>query len=79
VSPIGTEASTWQPDYADVREDRVVLYGSVTPEVKEFIYKIRATNVGAFTLPPTMGESMYDRTIVARSTGGKVAVEKKSQ
>lgn len=79
VSPIGTSNSSWQPVYADVREDRVVLYGSATPEVKEFIYKIRATNVGVFALPPTMGESMYDRTVVARSTGGKVTVEKKSQ
>ncbi len=79
VSPIGTSDSTWQPDYADIREDRVVLYGSVTPEVKEFIYKIRATNAGSFTLPPTMGESMYDRAVMARSTGGKVIVEKKSQ
>ncbi len=79
VSPIGTDQSTWQPDYADVREDRVILYGSVASDVKEFIYKIRATNAGVFTLPPTMGESMYDRMIVARSAGGKVVVEKKSQ
>jgi uncharacterized protein YfaS (alpha-2-macroglobulin family) len=24
-SPIGTDASTWQPDFVDIREDRVVL------------------------------------------------------
>lgn len=79
VSPIGTNKSSWYPDYADVREDRVVLYGSVSPEVKEFVYKIRPTNMGSFTLPPTMGESMYNRAVLARSTGGKIAVEKKSQ
>jgi len=44
--------------------------------VKEFVYKIKATNVGSFVVPPTFGESMYDRTVQARSLGGKLAVEK---
>ena len=31
--PIAKDGSTWTPEYGDVREDRVVLYGSVGPQV----------------------------------------------
>lgn len=74
---IGTTRSTWRPDYADTREDRIVLYGTVTKNLGEFVYRIKATNVGTYSVPPTFGESMYDRSIQARSLGGKITVEKK--
>lgn len=74
--PIAKDGSTWTPEYGDVREDRVVLYGSVGPEVMEFIYAIRATNAGLFAVPPLQGESMYDRSVIARSAGSKIRVVK---
>ncbi len=76
-SPIGTSASTWTPEYADVRDDRVVIYGAATRDIQEFIYRIRATNAGSFTVPPAYGESMYDRTVQARSIGAKIEVARK--
>lgn len=69
-SPIGLSQSTWRPEYADIREDRVVIYGEATPDVREFVYRIRATNAGTFAVPPAYAESMYDRTFQARSAGG---------
>jgi uncharacterized protein YfaS (alpha-2-macroglobulin family) len=60
-SPVGLSSSTWQPEYADIREDRVVIYGTATPDVREFVYRIKATNAGKFIVPPAYGESMYDR------------------
>jgi uncharacterized protein YfaS (alpha-2-macroglobulin family) len=69
-SPIGLSTSTWQPDYADIREDRVVIYGTATPDVREFVYRIKADSVGKFIVPPAYGESMYDRAVQARSPGG---------
>ena len=72
--PIGTEASTWRPDHADVREDRVVLYGLVGPEAREFVYRVKATNRGTFVLPPAYAESMYDRTVKARGLPGQIKV-----
>lgn len=69
-SPIGLSSSTWQPEYADIREDRVVIYGTATSDVKEFVYKIKASNAGTFIVPPAYGESMYDRRLQARSPGG---------
>ena len=69
-SPVGLSTSTWQPEYADIREDRVVIYGAATSDVREFVYRIKATNAGKFIVPPAYGESMYDRTVQARSPGG---------
>lgn len=76
-SPVGVAGSTWSPEYADVRDDRVVIYGTATRNVGEFVYRIRATNAGKFIVPPAYGESMYDRTVQARSLGGKIEVVKK--
>lgn len=63
--------STFSPDYTDVREDRVVIYGVAMPDLQEYIYRIRATAAGRFVVPPAYGESMYDRRVQARSAGGQ--------
>ena len=69
-SPVGLGSSTWRPEYADIREDRVVIYGTATADVREFVYRIKATNAGKFVIPPAYGESMYERDIQARSIAG---------
>ncbi len=53
-------------DYADVREDRVVFFTDATSDVKEIIYKIKATNAGDYVVPAITATSMYNPTIVAR-------------
>lgn len=69
-SPIGVAGSTWQPQFSDAREDRVVIYGTATTDVREFVYRIKASNAGRFAVPPAYGESMYDRRLQAQSPGG---------
>jgi uncharacterized protein YfaS (alpha-2-macroglobulin family) len=77
-SPIGNPESTWKPEYADVREDRVVVYGVARADVQEFIYRIKATNAGKFVIPPALIESLYDRGVQARAPGGGIiTVERK--
>ena len=66
----------WQPAFADVREDRVVLYGGLTKEMAEYSYRIRASNVGTFLVPPAYAESMYDRTLRARTQPARVTVKR---
>jgi hypothetical protein len=71
--PAGLEASpvsvrdnlrgSWNPEYTDIREDRLVIFGTFTPSVQEFVYTVRAINKGTFVVPPLFGESMYDRSI----------------
>ena len=79
VSPIGTEQSTWHPEFVDIREDRVVLFGSIGSSMQEFVYRIKATNKGKFTVPPAHAESMYDRTVRARSLPGVMIVEEQKK
>ena len=67
---IRVTGSTWEPTYTDVREDRVVIYGTASPDVQEFVYRIKASSAGKFIVPPAYGESMYDRRIQARAAGG---------
>ncbi|KAA8998989.1 alpha-2-macroglobulin family protein [Affinibrenneria salicis] len=69
LSPLSVGGSGWRPDYSDIREDRVILYGSATREVQAFVYQIKSTNSGVFSVPPAYGEAMYDREIQAMSAG----------
>ncbi len=62
------------PEFGDVREDRVVLYGSAGGEVTELRYAIKATNVGTYTIAPVQATAMYDSTVVGRGAGGKIVV-----
>jgi uncharacterized protein YfaS (alpha-2-macroglobulin family) len=62
------------PDYADLREDRVVLYGEATNQVQEFSYRIKATNAGSFAVPASYGQSMYNPQVQARSAAGHLVV-----
>jgi alpha-2-macroglobulin len=66
----------WRPEFADVREDRVVVYGGLSKDLAEYRYRIRATNAGTFTVPPSFAESMYDRTLRARAASSRVTVKR---
>ena len=61
-------------EYADVREERVVLYSMATTDVQTFSYRLRATNTGEFVVPPAQAESMYERDKLARSPAGRITV-----
>jgi len=63
------------PNFADLREDRVVLYGRATNKIEEFSYKIKATNAGKFAVPAAYGESMYDPKVRARSAAVQLVVD----
>ena len=73
--PFGNSPTNWWIQYADMREDRIVLYGTLEAATHEFVYKIRATNVGTYTLPPAYAEGLYRRDVRARSLpGGQLTV-----
>ncbi|MDD5058367.1 MAG: MG2 domain-containing protein [Sideroxydans sp.] len=66
--------STWEIEYADIREDRVIFYGTVNSNMTEVTYKVRATNVGEFVVPAAYGEAMYERRVFGRSAGASFKV-----
>lgn len=68
--------STLTTQSTDIREDRVLVFSRVVPTMKEYFYKIKATNVGKFVVPPAYAESMYDRTAKARGMSSEITVIK---
>lgn len=62
-------------DYLDVREDRIILYTSVEKKVQEYIYRIKSTNKGRYTVPPAFAEGMYDRNVIYRGLGSSITVK----
>ncbi|BCM24873.1 alpha-2-macroglobulin [Methyloradius palustris] len=76
-APLGeANYTTWQPEYADIREDRVVLYGTLGRNIGSFVYRVRATNAGKFQIPAPFAEGMYDRKLQGRGAGGKLEITK---
>jgi uncharacterized protein YfaS (alpha-2-macroglobulin family) len=69
-------SSAWTPDYADIREDRLVLYGTVSSQANAFSYKARAINAGLFTVPPLFAEAMYDKAVWALRPQSALRVSK---
>lgn len=61
-------------DYVDIREDRVIFFGSVEPQSREITYRIKATSAGQFVVPPVFGKSMYNPVIKAQGTAGNMTV-----
>jgi hypothetical protein len=73
-SSVPRTAYGWQADYVDVREDRVVFYGSFDTSVRELNYRVKLTAAGNFVVPPPYAESMYDRSVHAGGLPGTFKV-----
>ena len=62
-------------EYVDVREDRALLFCDLGEnETRTFEYSVRPTCAGSFSVPPSLVESMYDRTVHGRGVSGKFTV-----
>jgi len=73
-SSVSRVAYNWRADYVDIREDRVIYYGSFAKRVTELSYKVKLTSSGEFVVPPLYAESMYDRSVKAISTASTIKV-----
>lgn len=69
------QANQWVADYMDLREDRIVLYGTLGKEAQSLNYRIKATNRGQYVVAPPYAESMYNRKIRYRGLGSRIEVE----
>ncbi len=67
--------ATWRPNELDAREDRVIFYGDVDPDVRELKYRVKAVAKGTFVVPPAFASGMYAPELKARSTSTRVVVE----
>ncbi|MCR5887181.1 MG2 domain-containing protein [Hymenobacter sp. J193] len=63
-----------QPDYLDVRDDRINLFTTVTPAPKAFYYLCRAVSKGTFKLGPVSADAMYNAEYHSYNGAGVVRV-----
>ena len=77
-SPLGvTSDAGWNLQYADIRDDRVVMYGNLSGrDVITIKYRVRAVNPGTFQTPAPYAEGMYDRALYTIGKVGKLEVIK---
>lgn len=61
----GGSGSAWRPAYVDIREDRIVVFGTVDTRLGSFTYQTRAVNAGRFTVPPLFAEALYNKSLWA--------------
>ncbi len=67
-------ASNFEPDYLDIRDDRLSLFTTATPEPKVYYYLARAVSAGTYEHAPVTAAAMYDATYRSASGGGVVRV-----
>ena len=67
-------ANLAQPDYLDVRDDRLNIFTTATPQPKIFAYLARAVSTGTFQLGPVSAEAMYNAEYRSVSGAGVVRV-----
>jgi uncharacterized protein YfaS (alpha-2-macroglobulin family) len=71
----GTEPNTYEFDYQDIRDDRVLTYFSLDKgQTKTFQIALNAAYQGKFYHPATICEAMYDNDIYAVQSGRWVQV-----
>lgn len=71
--------TTLQPmetQFVETREDRMILYVTVTPDLKEFTYRMKAISKGQFQVPPAFAEGMYNREL--QFLGSKSVIDVKN-
>jgi uncharacterized protein YfaS (alpha-2-macroglobulin family) len=68
--------SDWTPDYVDIREDRLVIYGTVGTKAASFSYRARAINAGTFTTPALFAEALYDKSVWAMRPQAAIKIVK---
>jgi len=67
--------SLWQPDYIDVQEDRLVLFGALDGGEKYFEFRLKPLNSGTYKVPPVFAEGMYDTEILYRGLADVIKVK----
>ena len=68
------QKEAWQPEFVDTRDDRVIIYGTLSQDAVEYEYQVRAVNAGSVQSPPPYAEGMYDRSLQGRGKGGALKI-----
>ena len=69
-----TDKNSDQPDYMDVRDDRMNLFTNIKGEAKNFYYMVRAVSPGVFKLGPVQADAMYNGSYYSANGSGTIAI-----
>lgn len=69
------EHQAFNPDYIDIRDDRLIFFGAFPrQQERKFYYALRAVTQGTFTVPPVSAEAMYDPTKSVVASSGMIKI-----
>ena len=70
-----TKGQSLTPDNMDIRDDRLVFFGSFPyQQERKFYYLLRAVTPGIFTVPPISAEAMYAPENSAVTSSGMIEI-----
>jgi uncharacterized protein YfaS (alpha-2-macroglobulin family) len=65
-------------DYFDIREDRLLVYGTVNSYVGKISYKVKFTSEGTFKVPAITASPLYDTSISAAGAESAFVIESRN-
>jgi alpha-2-macroglobulin len=66
-----------EPDYLDIRDDRINFFTSIDDEPKTFYYMVRAVSPGIFQLGPVQADAMYNGAYHSYNGAGLVKISER--
>ncbi len=73
----GRRMRLWHPEYVDIKDDRVIIFGAAMHDTLYYYTLARAVTPGYFFLPPSTGMVMYNPELNARTNAGEFTVYKR--
>ncbi|NNM94771.1 MAG: alpha-2-macroglobulin family protein [Bacteroidia bacterium] len=64
-----------EPDYMDIRDDRITLFMNATPSEQHFYYLVRAVAKGKYVMGPVGADAMYDDTYHSYNGAATITVK----
>ncbi len=66
-----------EPQYSDIRDDRINMFTSVGRKRKDFFYMVRAVSPGTYQLGPVQADAMYDGNYHSYNGAGIIKISER--
>jgi uncharacterized protein YfaS (alpha-2-macroglobulin family) len=67
--------NTWNPEYIDIQEDRIIFYGDLPKDTVTFTYRLKPLSKGKFVFPAPFAEGMYDRKVGSYGVSNLISID----
>lgn len=64
------------PEYTDIRDDRINIFGSVNNKVRNYYYVVRAVTPGVFQMGPVGADAMYNGEYHSYNGAGVITIKR---